>query len=74
MRWPDDFRNWPYSAERPQRSRRPAAASPPPRVQRPLSQDEDREFGATIPCAACGTDMPRLWFVDRCPACGTSRE
>lgn len=70
MRWPDDFGNWPYNDEpRPQpvRVTRPARA---PRVERSSDADNHREFSATVPCSACGSDMPRLWFIDRCPACG----
>lgn len=70
MRWPDDFRNWPHSSERPQRSPRPPAASRPQGAERALPPSEEHELGATIPCSSCGADMPRLWFVDRCPACG----
>lgn len=74
MRWPDDFRNWPYSSERARRSPRPTAAVKQPRVECAQPSDKNRELGATMPCSACGSDMPRLWFVDRCPACGAIQE
>jgi hypothetical protein len=71
MRWPDDYRNWPYRT--PQLPHRPAVPQQP-RSERPPRLREDRDLGATMPCPACGADMPRLWFVERCGVCGTARE